>query len=701
MDGTVRAEGDAPGGGARRRSAIGGQPIGNPPTMGYQPSLDGLRAISVAVVLLYHAGFSWMSGGFFGVEVFFVVSGYLITSLLLEEHDRRDGIALGQFWLRRVRRLLPALYAVLLAVAVWAALAGSAAQQSQLRREIPWSIFYVNNWGQILGGVPYFSGEQSLLRHLWSLAVEEQWYLIWPLVFVALTRLRLARHVVGGLVVGAAFVTFIYMFWMQSRAPTPLGGPPAVFAGLNRTNYLYLSTITRAGGILLGAGAAFIWRPWRWSFAVDAPVGRVLDPVGAAAVAALGCAAVVAQLTAGYVYQWLLPLVSVLSLVAVMASVHPAAAGFRRAMGWFPLVEVGKRSYGLYLWSWPIFVIVGATDGAVGSFVIAMLITVLVAEVSYRWLETPVRRGVVGRWWNDRATITYAPIGGGALLVGCLALFYVNVGQFSFFEGGDEAVFELAEPVASSLSNPVAATTIVGASDATTATSTTTTAAPVELTRLAIVGDSQAHALAVNLPEGIEEAFSEVINGSLDGCSVHDSGEVRSSVDFNNNFAVCEGWQDDWADAAAGSDVALVVVGAWDVFDIEDGSTTYAFGTAAADQNFAANLMSGIDAILAEEASVALLEVACMRPQNVENAGVRALPERGDDSRVAHLNDVLRWVSSQYGPEVRVVDGPNEWCNDEAIATDLSYRWDGVHVYRPGANLIYTKIAPDLLALAG
>ena len=698
MNGRDLAEGDVRGDDARRAVATDGQQ-----SMGYQPSLDGLRALSVAVVLLYHAGFSWMSGGFFGVEVFFVVSGFLITSLLLEEHDRSDGVILGRFWLRRIRRLFPALYALLLAVAVWAALAGSAAQQSQLRREIPWSIFYVNNWGQILGGVPYFSGEQSLLRHLWSLAVEEQWYLIWPLVFVALMRLRLARHIVGWLVVAAAFLTFIYMFWMQSRAPTPLGGPPEAFVGVNRTNYLYLSTITRAGGILLGAGAAFIWRPWRSSDAQDAPVGSVLDMVGAAAVAALGCAAVVAQLTAGYVYQWLLPLVSILSLVAVLVSVHPAAKGFRRVMGWFPLVEVGKRSYGLYLWSWPIFVIVGATDGAIGSFVVAMLITVVVAEASYRWLETPVRQGVVGRWWKDRATVTYAPIAGGALLIGCLVLFYASVGQFSFFEGGDDAVFVLAEPATTPDPQPASATTIVDEESATTApaaTTTSTTVAPPELTRLAIVGDSQANALAVNLPEGIEEAFSEVINGSLDGCSVYDSGQVRSSVSFNNDFAECEGWQDDWADSALQSDVALVVVGAWDVFDIEDGSNTYIFGTADGDHHFAANLISGIDAILAEGTSVALLEVACMRPENVADAGVRALPERGDDARVAHLNELLRWVSSQYGPEVRVVDGPDEWCNNEAIATDLSYRWDGVHVYQPGANLIYTKIAPDLLSLA-
>ncbi len=667
-------------------------------SMGYQPSLDGLRALSVGAVLLYHAGFSWMHGGFFGVEVFFVVSGFLITSLLLDETDRNGHVSFRQFWLRRARRLFPALYAVLLAVAAWAALAGSAEQQSQLRRDIPWSIFYVNNWGQILGNVPYFAGEPPLLRHLWSLAVEEQWYLVWPVVFVAILRVRLPRHVVGGAIVAAAFVVFAYMFWMHARTPTPLGGPPAAFEGVDRTNFLYLSTITRSGGLLLGAGAAFLWRPWRWAHAPDAPVGRVLDPLGAGAVAMLGCAASVAVLTEGYVYQWLLPLVSILSLVAVMVAVHPAAVGFRRMMGWTPLAEMGKRSYGLYLWSWPTFVIFGATNGSVSKFLWAMVLTVVIAEASYRYLETPVRKGVVGRWWNERATVTYWPLAGGAALVGALLLFYVSVEEFNRFEGGDEAVFDLE---ASVVPDPLGDGDPTVTSQSSGSTTPSTTLVPATSARLAIVGDSQANALAINLPDGIEGVFPEVVNGSVDGCSVYDSGSVRSSVRFGNNFSICQGWQDDWADAAAGNDVALVVVGAWDVFDIEDDGTVYGFATPEGDALFVRNLRSGIDAMLAEGANVALLEVACMRPQDVEGAGVRALPERGDDARVAHVNDLLRETAAAYeSPSVEFVEGPDEWCTDEAIATDLGYRWDGVHVYKPGANLIYTTVASDLLRLA-
>ena len=164
------------------------------PSMGYQPALDGLRALSVIAVIFYHAGFAWMHGGFFGVEVFFVVSGFLITSLLLDERDQTSHTNLPQFWMRRARRLLPALFTVLAATAVWAVFAGTDEQQSQLRHDLPWATLYAGNWGQIIGEVPYYSGDPPLLRHVWSLAVEEQWYLVWPLAFVALRHSRLSRE---------------------------------------------------------------------------------------------------------------------------------------------------------------------------------------------------------------------------------------------------------------------------------------------------------------------------------------------------------------------------------------------------------------------------------------------------------------------------------------------------------------------------
>ena len=140
--------------------------------MGYQPGLDGLRAISVIAVIIYHAGFSWMSGGFLGVEVFFVVSGFLITMLLIEEHESSGAVNFRSFWVRRARRLFPTLGVVLVAVSTWVALFGSAEQASQMRRDLPWSVLYAANWGQIVGDMPYFSaGDPPMLRHLWSLSL--------------------------------------------------------------------------------------------------------------------------------------------------------------------------------------------------------------------------------------------------------------------------------------------------------------------------------------------------------------------------------------------------------------------------------------------------------------------------------------------------------------------------------------------------
>ena len=157
-----------------------------PGRLGYQPGLDGLRGLAVLAVIGYHAGFGWLHGGWIGVEVFFVVSGFLITSLLVEEREATGRVDLRQFYVRRARRLLPALGVMLAVVATVTLIAGSAAERAGVRRDLPWALGYLANWGQIVGDVPYFAAEAPVLRHLWSLAIEEQFYLVWPLVFLAL-----------------------------------------------------------------------------------------------------------------------------------------------------------------------------------------------------------------------------------------------------------------------------------------------------------------------------------------------------------------------------------------------------------------------------------------------------------------------------------------------------------------------------------
>ena len=163
---------------------------------------------------------------------------------------------------------------------------------------------------------------------------------------------------------------------------------------------------------------------------------------------------------------------------------------------------------------------------------------------------------------------------------------------------------------------------------------------------------------------------------------------------------MCANWRQAWAEAAAGNDVVLVVLGAWDVFDLEIDGQTLTFASPEWDAAFTSRLQSGIDAINESGSTAALLEVPCMRPIDVDGAGVPAVPERGDDARVAHVNDLMRQLAAEQPDRAGFVGGPTQWCNGSPEATDTAYRWDGVHVYVPGANLIFETIAPSLLALA-
>ncbi|HEX2785770.1 MAG TPA: acyltransferase family protein [Ilumatobacteraceae bacterium] len=677
----------------------------DPSPMGYQPGLDGLRAISVIAVILYHAGFGWMHGGFLGVEVFFVVSGFLITSLLLEEKEASGRVRLPQFWMRRARRLLPALFSVLIVIGVWVALFGSAQQQSDLHRDYLPGIFYFANWGQILGGAQYF-GNFSPLRHLWSLAVEEQWYLMWPIAFVLLTRHKRSNSSIGRSVLAVAVGVMVLTWWLA--APTELTS--------DRVNLLYLSTFTRSSGLLLGAGAAFLWRPWKAKNAASSRAGTVLSIAGLAATALLLYAFRVVHLTDRSMYRWQLASVSILSLVAIGVVVHPAARGARSIFGSRALVALGKRSYGVYLWSWPISVLCGAFDGTWTRFIWAMSVTVVVSEFSYIYIETPIRKGALRRWFDRRhdaewSTRTIAVGVVATVLIASLAAFFSTVQRFDRAAGGAAVAIDLSKvetapgvtPTTLGTASPTSAAGAVAATP-TSSVPPAVSVAPVQPAgpaRLVIVGDSQAHALAINLPSGIESAFT-ISDGSVDGCSVYDSGKVRSKrAGFNRSFADCGGWEDKWGKAAtkARAQIALVVLGAWDVFDVEVDGKLIPFNTPAADQRFVDNLGKGIAAVHAAGAKVALLEVACMRPQDVKGAGVPALPERGDDARVAHLNALLRQVAATDPANTSFVSGPTEWCTDPSIATNLGYRWDGVHVYKPGAKLIYETISPALLAI--
>jgi peptidoglycan/LPS O-acetylase OafA/YrhL len=381
----------------------------------YLPGLDGMRALAVLAVMVYHANNTWLPGGFLGVEVFFVISGYLITLLLIGEHERTGTVSLRHFYLRRARRLLPALFTLLILLTIYTALFRREVL-GQLRGDVLAALTYSSNWYQIWVGQGYTSsGDFAPLRHLWSLAVEEQFYLIWPLVMIGLIRLGRRRlpEMSRWLCLAAVAVTVLMaLLYYPGQIGTCDVTPDAYWhvAGrcISKTEFNYLGTFTRAGGLLLGAAFALVWRPVAVMRGPMRRKGHLVDLV------ALGGLAGLAALTwylhiitpEGGADPWLFRggfFVCGLATLALIAGVTHRGAWVGPILGNPLLLWIGLRSYGIYLFHWPIYQGIRRVAGrplTVAEFVLALAMTAVVCEISYRFIEMPIRRRHVGRWWR-------------------------------------------------------------------------------------------------------------------------------------------------------------------------------------------------------------------------------------------------------------------------------------------------------------
>jgi peptidoglycan/LPS O-acetylase OafA/YrhL len=400
--------------GGKGREGRGRAASGTPEVrLSYSPGLDGLRALAVTAVLLYHADLPWIPGGFLGVEVFFVISGYLITALLLAEWHEKGSIDLKNFWQRRARRLLPALY-LLLVVTLTFAVVFLPSEVAGLRGDVLAAVGYVTNWFLIFGQESYFEsvGRPSVLQHLWSLAVEEQFYLIWPIVLatgLGMGATRLRRRRVLMLAIAGAVASSVAMAVLYTPGVDP--------------SRIYYGTDTRATGLLCGVALAFLWSPndkyrpadhrhhgpwfpdrgrfrrrWGWT----APL--VFDLVGLAALGALTWFFLHLGEFQPFLYRGGLALVALATVAAIMAVVHPFTHLGTILLGSAPLRWIGVRSYGIYLWHWPVFMVtrpeLDVPFGGLPLLALRIGVTIVLADLSYRFVETPIRRGAIGRAWK-------------------------------------------------------------------------------------------------------------------------------------------------------------------------------------------------------------------------------------------------------------------------------------------------------------
>ena len=362
----------------------------------YMPGVDGLRALAVATVFIFHAGATWLPGGFLGVDFFLVISGYLITSLLVAEYHSGGKLDLWRFWLRRVRRLIPAL---LLAIAgtLVAMLILHWEEVARLKGAVLSAFPYVTNWYFIFADVPYIErfGRPNVFTHLWSLAVEEQFYLFWPLVLaVILLVFRLKPWVIGVVaVLGAAGST-----WLAWHLYDPYALPWRIYYG----------TDTRAVGLFVGIVGAILLPPARLA-PIRSWLGRFgMEIIGLAALAGVVWCMFTIDEFESRLYQGGMLMLAIPAIVLIIVTAHPDS-WMGKFWGLPVLVWIGARSYGMYLWHWPVLMLTRSGDDVSISgaplVTIQIMLVVGISALSYRFVEQPIRKnGLTGL---RRAFATY------------------------------------------------------------------------------------------------------------------------------------------------------------------------------------------------------------------------------------------------------------------------------------------------------
>ena len=355
----------------------------------YMPGLDGLRAVAVLAVIAYHEQFGWAKGGLLGVAVFFTLSGYLITDLLLAQWAAGGKLRLKDFWIRRARRLLPAVFVLLAVVSAWVTIADRA-RLSSLRGPVAAAVSYTSNWYLIIKNQSYFArfAPPQPFDHLWSLAVEEQFYLLWPwLLLLALLCLRRFS---------AKSAEWLAIPTLALAAGSAVAMLLLYHPGLDPTR-VYDGTDTRAFALLIGAAMAMIWPSRGWQRPKRGTIW-VVDGVAAAGLVIVAVMIVTVGQYSSFIYRGGLVLLSLATAVIVAACAMPGSLR-GRGLGRAPLRRIGVRSNGNYQWHYPVIVLSSSANSTedLPRAAIQIAVSVALAALSWRFIEEPVRRGALGQ----------------------------------------------------------------------------------------------------------------------------------------------------------------------------------------------------------------------------------------------------------------------------------------------------------------
>jgi peptidoglycan/LPS O-acetylase OafA/YrhL len=639
-------------------------------------ALDGLRAVALLIIMGYHFGLGWLQGGFFSLDIFYVLSGYLITGLLLSEYRKRGRIKLSAFWLRRARRLLPALLIVLVVVALVVRLAEPAGLYPDLRMSSLSALFYFSNWWQIASSGNYFvaTGAVYPLTHTWSLAVEEQFYLVWPLVAFAVMHFSrvFARGVrvllvlsVAGAVGSALEMAFLYN-------PT---------ANITR---LYFGTDTHAQSILVGSVLACSMtiiqmrrgKEGMAPAATSVPLRRLLILLGLVGLAGTLTLTYTLQGTATIDYRGGFMLSALSAAAIIIGAVCVPGGLIARFLSLRQLVWLGTVSYGAYLWHYPVFIYLDAArTGLTGIslLVVRFATTFALAAASYYLVERPVMYGV---FWRSLKAVGPAA----ALMVATVAV--VVVGTIATAT----ATVQVNTAMPSSERQALVAAGAFGAH-------------PV---RFMLVGDSIANTLAIGLEVKSVSRFGvQVINRETLGCDIDNLKAIVGGITYSP-VSNCRYWRTLWPQYVAHSkpDVVGLLIGRWDITDhLENGHVVH-IGQTGWDNRLYDEINQAVKDFSAHGAKVVLFTMPDINPQEAANGA--SFPEN-DPERVAEFNAILDRVAKIDSQTVTVVD-LNKVLDPKGkfqlVVDGTAVRWpDGIHISKPGGEWLQPFVLPTVAQL--
>ena len=359
----------------------------------YIHSVDGLRAVAVVAVLLYHLGIDWIPGGFLGVDLFFVISGYVITGLILDSIERSGTLDLRAFYLSRIRRLVPALIAMVVLTLLYI---GTYAPETVRRfvSDLPYVFTGAMNWALVSRQQDYFEaiGRPPLLQHTWSLAVEAQFYLIWPLVLLLVLR-YFGKKNISVAALGIALVSGIALFLYSVQIDTHASA----------VSHVYFGTDTHSIGLFLGAALAVSWHPQNLTKEITRRAQDFIDLIGVIGFLGLLSAFLFIKESDPTLYRIAFPIAAIFGCATLISVVHPASR-FAPILSTKPMIWIGERSYGIYLWHWIVFQLTRPSIDLVGDdwalYALRVLVVFALADISLRYVELPVRRGYFELWFR-------------------------------------------------------------------------------------------------------------------------------------------------------------------------------------------------------------------------------------------------------------------------------------------------------------